>query len=151
MARRIAFMREGHVEQIGTYAQLYETPATIHVARSIGVPLMNLFAGWVENGYWMGQNFGGYPLRGGLADGARVMMGIRPHQIHLHGQIPAVIDQITPYYAERFTLLDVSLAKENWQIQVPFEHGLKRGETIYCDIQPEDAIFFDRDTGLRIG
>jgi ABC-type sugar transport system ATPase subunit len=151
MARRIAFMREGRVEQLGTYAQLYESPATIHIARSIGVPLMNLFYGWAENGYWMGENFGGYPIRRDLAEGTRLIMGIRPHHIHLNGEIPAVIDQITPYYAERFTLLDVHLGKEQWQIQVPLEHGFQRGETLYCNIQVEEAIYFDRDTGLRIG
>jgi ABC-type Fe3+/spermidine/putrescine transport system ATPase subunit len=38
MSDRIAVMREGHVEQLGTPGELYDQPATEFVARFLGVP-----------------------------------------------------------------------------------------------------------------
>lgn len=41
MSDRIALMSEGRIEQLGTPAELYETPATLTVARFIGQPTIN--------------------------------------------------------------------------------------------------------------
>ena len=42
LADRIAVLRNGRIEQIGTPRELYEQPATLFVARFIGRPQMNL-------------------------------------------------------------------------------------------------------------
>ena len=38
MGDRIAVMRDGHIEQLGTFDELYYTPANLYVARFIGAP-----------------------------------------------------------------------------------------------------------------
>ena len=45
LADRICVLRDGVVEQVGTPAELYESPQTLFVARFIGSPTMNTLAG----------------------------------------------------------------------------------------------------------
>jgi ABC-type sugar transport system ATPase subunit len=44
---KIAVMRDGHIEQVGTYRELMETPSTAFVAGFLGQPPMNLFPGGI--------------------------------------------------------------------------------------------------------
>src|SRR5688500_19626836 len=44
MADHVVLLREGHIEQEGTPAELYARPATTFAARFIGTPAMNLVA-----------------------------------------------------------------------------------------------------------
>lgn len=45
MGDRIAVMRDGLIEQIGTPQEIWKSPATVFVARFVGSPAMNLLAG----------------------------------------------------------------------------------------------------------
>lgn len=152
LARRIVLMREGQIIQTGSYETLYQSPINLFVAQFIGTPVMNLFPGVVRDGQWYGENFGGYPLRRDLEDGSKVTLGIRPEYVSIEaGGTPAVIEQILPHFAERYTLLHVWLDKEHWQIQVPLDMQVHMGETIYCTLKPEHAMYFDTKSGQRIG
>ena len=51
MGNRIAIMRDGHIEQVGTPREVYDRPASVFVAQFIGTPPMNIFpAGSLESG-----------------------------------------------------------------------------------------------------
>lgn len=51
LATRIAVMRNGKVEQLGTPEEIYYRPATVYVASFVGAPPINLLtARWVPNG-----------------------------------------------------------------------------------------------------
>lgn len=152
LADRIAIMRDGRIEQVGTYHQLYHNPVNLFVATFVGTPLMNEFAGQVVDGMWQGQNFGGYPIRHDLESGTRVTLGIRPEHIRLASEgAAAVVDQVTPFFAERYKLLDVHMGKEEWQITVPLDEQIEVGSTVYCELDPEGVLFFDTKTGQRVG
>lgn len=152
LADRIAVMREGRIEQFGTFQQLYELPSTLFVAEFIGTPQSNTFPGRVENGIWYGENFGGYPIRQDLENGTRVTMAIRPNHMRIVGDgVPGVVDEVIPMLAERYQLVNVWLAKERWSMVAPPDEHFDIGSTIYCDLDPEHALFFDTKTGRRIG
>jgi multiple sugar transport system ATP-binding protein len=152
LADRIAVMRDGRIEQVGTYHQLYQNPVNLFVATFIGTPLMNEFAGHVIDGHWQGENFGGYPIRHDLESGTAVTLGIRPENIRLASDgVAAVVDQVTPFFAERFKLLDVHLGGEDWQITVPLDEQIEVGSTICCELDPAGILFFDTKTGRRVG
>jgi ABC-type sugar transport system ATPase subunit len=152
LAHHIAVMRAGKIEQIGTYHQLYNQPVNLFVAGFIGTPLMNEFQGHVENGHWQGKIFGGYPIRHDLPSGAPVTMGIRPEYVHLAAEgIPAIVDQVTPFFAERFQLVNVRQNKEHWSLKVSMNEQIPVGSTVYCALDPEGLLFFDSKTGKRIG
>ena len=50
LADRIVCMSMGHVQQIGTPLELYDSPANLFVASFIGLPPMNFINATVENG-----------------------------------------------------------------------------------------------------
>lgn len=96
LADRIVCMSMGHVQQIGTPLELYDTPANIFVASFIGLPPMNFYDVKVEDGYLAGDGFKA-PLtddeRNLLASyvGKEIVLGIRPENIVEGGEIPVKV------------------------------------------------------------
>lgn len=152
LGTRIALMREGRLEQFGSYQQLYESPLNLFIADFIGVHGINLFAGHVEEGHWRGESFGPYPIRSDLSPGASVTLGIRPEAVYLKSDgVPAVVESVTPFYAERAQLVEVWLGRERWSLLLPPEEHIRVGSTIYCELDHPRALYFDSRTGRRIG
>ena len=88
---RVAVMRAGVLQQVGSPAELYADPANLFVAGFIGSPAMNFMAASVDNGR-VNLPFGEIPLSDELRDaGSRtgnVIVGIRPESFedaHLVG------------------------------------------------------------------
>jgi spermidine/putrescine transport system ATP-binding protein len=83
MADQIAVMDSGHIEQLGTPSELYETPKTSFVAGFLGVS--NLIDGKVLEGAVVAR--GGLRLQVAKLNGASgaVSVGVRPEKIHLDG------------------------------------------------------------------
>ena len=50
MGDRIAILKDGDLQQVGTPLELYEQPANLFVARFIGTPPMNVLRGVVDGG-----------------------------------------------------------------------------------------------------
>jgi multiple sugar transport system ATP-binding protein len=81
---RIAVMRDGHLQQVGSPADLYDRPCNLFVAGFIGAPAMNFLNATVEDGA-LQLPLGPLPVDGplaarlgGLQRGERVIVGIRP-------------------------------------------------------------------------
>jgi len=152
LADRIAVLREGKIEQIGTYHQLYHTPLNLFVASFIGERPINLFPGHVHDGKWYGENFGGYTIRSGLPEGHRVTLGIRPEHVNVASSgTLGVVDQITPHFTERIQVIEVWLQSERWRVTAPIDEELALGSTIQCRIDEDHIMYFDTDSGARIG
>lgn len=86
LADRIVCMSMGHVQQIGTPLELYDTPANLFVASFIGLPPMNFFEGKIEGGRFVCKDFA-YTLTAdqkALLDsyeGKEVTLGVRPENV----------------------------------------------------------------------
>jgi multiple sugar transport system ATP-binding protein len=100
MATRIAVLKDGILQQVGTPQDLYETPDNVFVAGFIGSPAMNFFDATVSgNREDMYLDLDGFKLevpeagRRSLADhlGRRITLGIRPENIHHKDYQPAQI------------------------------------------------------------
>ena len=76
LGQRVAFMRDGRIQQVDTPQALYRRPRNLFVAAFIGSPAMNLVEATVEAGH---VEFGGnrFPVSARVPDG-RVILGIRP-------------------------------------------------------------------------
>src|SRR5690606_22647316 len=121
-------------------------------ATFIGTPIMNEFAGYEEDGYWQGENFCGYPVRPDMVPGTCITLDIRPANIWLASDVvPSVVDYVTPFFAERYKLVEVHLAGERWQMTVPLDEHIEVGSTIHCDLNPDGIMFFDSKTEQRVG
>ena len=153
LAQRIAVMSDGRFVQIGTYRELYNNPANLFVGGFIGTPLMNEFRGRASQGRWQGRTFGGFPIRKDLEDGALITLGVRPERMRLVpvGGIPAVVERVTPFFAERYQLLALQLERERWNMTVPPETQVTVGSTIHCEPDPEGILYFDTLRGNRVG
>ena len=83
LADRIVCMSMGHVQQIGTPLELYDSPANLFVAGFIGLPPMNFFDVKVEEDRLVAKHFA-LPLtdaeKKALANyvGREIVLGVRP-------------------------------------------------------------------------
>ncbi|MDX2162831.1 MAG: ABC transporter ATP-binding protein [bacterium] len=154
LADRIAVMDAGRIVQAGTFDQLYHAPLNQFVAQFIGTPPINILKGAVRGHSWHGRTFGGFEVRHDLADGAAVNIGFRPDAVQVVADESgenAIVREITPFYAERYTLLEVEGSGETWQVSVPLDHGVRVSDIVRCTLKPDALFFFDAATGQRIG
>jgi ABC-type sugar transport system ATPase subunit len=152
LAHRIAVMRAGKIEQMGDFQTLYENPRNLFVATFVGVPTINLFEGRVEAHQWRGTHFGPYPVRADIADGTKVIMGIRSEWVKLADDgVPATVTEATMFYPERYQVIEVEVGRERWQITVPPQPIYHMGDTIRCQLDPNGLLYFDAAKGTRIG
>lgn len=149
---RIAIMRAGKIDQIGTYRTLYETPLNAFVAQFFGTPPMNLFLGHVWGDKWEGRGFEVRPIRPGLRQGEAVWLGIRPEHIELaEDGIPARIDNIQPVMTQRQLLLHLDLNRQQCVVSAALDTPAEPGSTVHLRFPTEHLYLFDKESGTRIG
>jgi multiple sugar transport system ATP-binding protein len=154
---RVAIMRAGRVEQVGTPEDVYARPASTYVARFVGSPQMDILAGEVERvdqvaHYRVGEVAFAIPetVARSLPPGA-VDLGIRPEHILVSAAptgTPAIIRVVQPLGP--MTYLTLAWAGGTLTARVP---GMTRhvpGQEVRVELDPEHLLFFDRETGLRI-
>ncbi len=96
LADRIVCMSMGHVQQIGTPLELYDTPANLFVASFIGLPPMNFFDVTVEADRLVGNGFTtelSDSDKETLADyvGKEIVLGVRPENIVEGGNVAVAV------------------------------------------------------------
>lgn len=88
MGDRVAVLKDGILQQVDTPRTLYDAPANAFVAGFIGSPSMNIINARITEG---GAEFGStvIPIAREVlakADGDRVLVGVRPEDLHLTEQ-----------------------------------------------------------------
>jgi multiple sugar transport system ATP-binding protein len=157
MASRIAIMRDGLIEQVGTPHDVFAKPANVFVASFIGTPQMNLVEAELK-GFDNGK--ASVTLAGSeveiAADPAvsrlkpsKVMVGIRPRaftavQEKSSDTIPAQAELIEPMGAE--TLIHArTAAGGDIRVVVPRDQRVKVGEALNLRPDPRQTHFFGED------
>ncbi len=149
MADRIVVMRSGHVEQIGSPLELYDSPANLFVAGFIGSPAMNILEGSIE-----GTTFRmpGLNIELGAAAPAHqgpVKLGIRPEHLRLEPQgMKAEVLVVEPTGSET----QVALRVGTQELVGIFRERIPTtpGDTMGIDIAVAQAHFFSPETGQRL-
>ena len=84
MGHRIAVMKEGRIQQVGTPLEVYDRPANVFVAQFIGTPPMNFFDAVVEDGRLQAGRFS-LPVpathRAAVRAGQKIRAGVRPENL----------------------------------------------------------------------
>jgi multiple sugar transport system ATP-binding protein len=103
LADRIAVMKGGVIQQIGTPDEIYIRPQTLFVAGFLGSPTMNMLQGRLapRDGAphfecpALSTGIGTYPFVGEAPSSRDVVLGVRPEQL----RIGPAVDPQTPYAA----------------------------------------------------
>jgi len=159
MGDRIVVMNQGHIQQIGTPMELYQTPANQFVAGFIGSPAMNFLTGHagedgvVKAGSGLQLQNVQAPVRAGEA----VVVGVRPEDLHVVGgpfvpdhvaQITARLDAVEPMGNETF--LYVTAQSQELVARVPAQDLPQVDHTINLAVNLQRLHFFDASTGRRL-
>jgi len=157
MADRIAIMRDGLIEQVGTPHEVFAKPTNLFVAGFIGTPQMNLVPAEVTGleGETASVMLNGRPLRlpvGGtsrLLKPAKITIGIRPRAFTSMAKsgddtISAEAEFIEPMGAE--TLVHARApGGGDIRVVVPREIKVKAGEALNLRLDPRQTHIFSDD------
>ena len=147
LADRIVCMSMGHVQQIGTPLELYDTPANLFVASFIGLPPMNLFDVEIRNGQAVCADFTvdlAEEDKQVLAqyEGKTVTMGVRPENVTEGGQI--AVDVFSNENLGYNTLVNGTVGKHKITCKFRDWCTYKAGDTVMVSFTKKH--FFDKDT-----
>lgn len=167
LADRIAIMREGRIEQVGSFNEVYYHPSNLFVAGFIGDPPMNLLPlGLRENSYglFLSNNLR-VQLRGSRFEilrekgylGKEIILGLHPEEIRLRENFP-VSEKICSFRAwvDEIELtipnmrLFLSSGEDKLTANVDPSPKLKKGEDMEFAFDIEKVKLFDPHTGLAI-
>ncbi|TNF19733.1 MAG: sn-glycerol-3-phosphate ABC transporter ATP-binding protein UgpC [Rhodobacteraceae bacterium] len=150
MADKIVVMRGGHVEQIGTPLELYDTPASVFVAGFIGSPSMNFVAASAEGGMLRiasGEVLG--PVTGDVSSGREVIAGFRPEDIRLSDTgIGARVALIEPTGAETQLTLRTGDASIIMTTRDRITQSV--GDTVHFSVPADKLHCFDAASELSL-
>jgi putative spermidine/putrescine transport system ATP-binding protein len=101
MADRIAVMSRGNIEQVSTPTEIYDRPQTLFVNQFVGTT--NVLSGEFFNGpaaqvRLVGGAAIGVAARPGLVDGSKVVVSVRPEQLHAAAKdgLPGTVKAVMP-------------------------------------------------------
>ena len=146
LADRIAVLRDGRIEQIGTPNAIWHSPASAFVARFVGSPAMNLLpapGALVPSG----------SAPPGLAAAGELQIGFRPGAVTLHSAggtagTPAVVDRVEVVGEDAYAYLTLDGGRPV-VARVPVERRPARGAAVRADVRWADVHVFHAGTGLR--
>ena len=151
LADRVAVMRDGVIQQLGTPDEIYNDPANMFVAGFIGSPAMNLVSGSIRGGIFTSDDNTAL-VAIDSKDRDVVVLGARADDIDITEAGDGDLD--VPIYSfentGENTLLTVQLGAQ--RIIARGERHLRKdqGDRIGIRLNPGHIYLFDAETGIRI-
>ncbi len=168
MGDRVAVLKDGLLQQVGTPLALYDTPDNVFVAGFMGSPAMNIGTFDIEDGKaQLGRAQIEVPPSTIDANGGnkRITLGFRPDALEVTGEgepgaIPVIVNLVEELGADAFLYAELAdplpgatgtLASEQIvaRVEPRHAHALK-GEQVWLRIAPGKAHFFNVETGVRL-
>ncbi|MBN8954826.1 MULTISPECIES: ABC transporter ATP-binding protein [unclassified Rhizobium] len=171
LATKIAVLKDGELQQVGTPAEIYNTPSNLFVADFMGSPAMNLIPAKVaqENGRTVlkilskngsdrslpvPENIAGSPLE----NGRELIFGIRPEAITDHDSadrnskaietVNAVVDVVEPAGADTFVV--THLGGKEVTARMRSDAAVAPGQQLPFAFNLDKAVVFDPTSGKRL-
>lgn len=156
MGHRIAVMRQGRIEQAGTYHELYCEPVNAFVAGFFGTPPMNFFVGhW--NGDFITCEIGDSQVRlplaaryhQRLAPGEPITVGLRPEHLSLRStpepeSLPCTVDMVEISVADAAQVVYLQHGAATFRVKVDMQWPIRQGEHVWLHFPAEHMHYFDQ-------
>ena len=158
LADRIAILRDGKIQQLGTPDEIYNRPTTKYVAEFIGSPTMNFLSGTIA-----GDSFTADGLQIGLdgyqwvdtATEGEAWLGIRPEHVAC-GEAASRMPYSTEIEVEIFepmgsdTLVWTSICGQSFHFRLDGQTRISVGDRLTVGLAIERGSIFDRTTEARL-
>ena len=171
LATKIAVLKDGELQQVGTPAEIYNTPSNLFVADFMGSPAMNLIKAKTaqENGRVVlklprsgrGEVTLSPPesiAAGPLANGRDLILGIRPEAItdrdgadrnsRTIELVEGVVDVVEPAGSDTFVVTE--FGGKPITARMRSDTTVKAGEVFPFAFNLDKAVLFDPESGRRI-
>ena len=163
MGNRIAVMKDGKIQQVGTPLELYARPSNVFVATFIGTPPMNLIqATIVENGKSLAAFNQTIPVAQSLQglttgkEGRKIVIGIRPENIidaqnagrGETARITAEVEIAEPLGHE--VVVHARIGEELLVAKLEPHHIPRMGDKIDLNLELDTMHLFDGETEKRM-
>ena len=149
LGSRIAVMKDGVLQQLGTPNDIYNRPANTYVATFIGSPTMNLLNGRSLGAQGLALSGVNLAVNCPAPAGQDVVMGLRPEHLVLsdaalwRGQVNVV----EPTGADTYVVIETAQGKVT--VRTAPNVALRPGDTVGLDVQTAHVNWFDA-AGVRI-
>ena len=158
LADRIAIMKGGAIQQLGTPDEIYNRPINRYVADFIGSPSMNFIEGAVEDGMFRSGDLAvpldRYSFVNGGASG-RAVIGIRPEHVMTGNQATdapvrheVAVELVEPMGSD--TLVWAKVAGVPFRLRMDGQAHVKVGERLAIGFDPGRGSLFDQETEARL-
>jgi multiple sugar transport system ATP-binding protein len=151
LGSRIAVMKDGILQQIGTPDEIYRTPVNTYVAGFIGSPMMNFIEGHAEGSGAQGKFvFAGGSLDLPMPAGRNVILGQRPEHIHLADDAAwrGEVVLVEPTGADTYVVVKTAVGLIT--VRAPANTKLAIGANVGMTVSSRHNNWFDKATGLRV-
>lgn len=148
----IVVMKDGVLQQTGKPQEVYDSPANLFVAKFLGTPPINLFAGKVCGGKLMIGDGAVMDVFG--AEDREVTVGIRPEGFILkeNGALKCGLSGIEVLGRDISVVCSHPACSESVIRAIIDSDNLvdTRSQTVCFELKPEKVFLFDTETGERI-
>jgi multiple sugar transport system ATP-binding protein len=155
MGDRVAVLKDGLLQQVGTPRELYDHPDNVFVAGFIGSPAMNLLSlPTADGGVKFGDMVQPVPRSALIAAGDNVVIGVRPEDLELseHG-IVTTVEVVEELGADAYVYATMKSGDEEMPIiaRVDGRRPPLKGEVVHFQAKEDHVHLFHVDSGLRLG
>src|SRR5512145_2635099 len=157
MGHRVAVMRQGQIEQVGPYQDLYHEPVNAFVAGFLGSPPMHLLAGQrvgdaIACAVSGTQVLLPFPVsyHSRVADGEPVTIGLRPEHVRLTMAeeapgLPCTVEMVELSVSDAAHIVHLRHRDHTFCAKVALPQSVRPRETVWMHFSPQHLYYFDRD------
>ncbi|MFF7376022.1 ABC transporter ATP-binding protein [Streptomyces massasporeus] len=152
LADRIAVMKDGVIQQLGTPYEIYDSPANVFVADFVGEPAITLLPGIAGDGHARLSDAVRIALPVPVEEGRKVVVGIRPEDVRLtaEGGLPARVVAHEPLLESGLATLALDGVERHLVVLTDPEVRLAHDERVRVAADPRHTHVFDAETGASL-
>ena len=148
LGSRIAVMKGGVVQQLGTPDDIYNRPANTYVATFIGSPTMNLLRGAATGGHFGIQ--GAALNLAAPASANEVLLGVRPEHLVMQDSAPwrGKVSVVEPTGPDTYVVVDTAAGCVT--LRTDAQTSVQPGDSVGLAVEPANAHWFDASSENRL-